>query len=133
MKPKAFAHISNTLWAIPDQVGKFSVVSRSAITDTDQQTKERKWIAKKTRENNNNNLDTFLVMVWTHVIPQAFYIGGNTMGRGGFGELTPIEILGHMQARYGIPGAQEEEDALRCLKFSMNHDDPPEVMILSIE
>ena len=49
--------------------------------------------------------------MWTLVIPQAFHTGVSTMGRGGFGDLTPLDILGCMQVQYGVPSAQEEEDA----------------------
>ena len=38
-----------------------------------------------------------------------------------------------MQKRYGIPSAQEEEDALVHFHITMDHNDRPEVMMLSLE
>ena len=55
------------------------------------------------------------------------------MQRGGFGDLIPLNILGCMQARYGIPSAQEEEDALGWLELPMDRNDQQEVMMLAIE
>ena len=56
--------------------------------------------------------------------PQAFHTGGNTLGRGGFGDLKPLDILNRMQARYGIPSAQEEDDATVRFDLPIIRDDP---------
>ena len=79
VKAGAYALVSTTPWTVPDQVGEFFQVPIIAITDTDQRTEERKWTAKKTSENNDNNLDTCLVVMWTWIIPQAYHTGGNTL------------------------------------------------------
>ena len=61
MTPAAFLLMSTRIWALPKEAGEFFEVLQSAITDTDQQTEERKWIAKKLKETNYDNLDTCLV------------------------------------------------------------------------
>ena len=47
--------------------------------------------------------------------------------------MSPLKILVHMQAQYGILSAQEKEDALGCLELPMDYNDPLEVMIPAIE
>ena len=49
--------------------------------------------------------------MFDQVIKTNFHAGGTTMGRGGFGSRSPLEILWCLQANYGTPSAQEEENA----------------------
>ena len=69
MTSATFALISTIPWAVPKRVGKFFEVPQEAITETDQQRSERKWIVKKLGETNYGNLDMCLVMMWERIIP----------------------------------------------------------------
>ena len=82
---------------------------------------------------NEDNANTFLVTAFKHVITQVYHTSGNEIGRGGFRTLTPIEVYNTIQAWYGVPGAQEEEDTLGRLDIPMNQDYPPEVMMIHLE
>ena len=44
-----------------------------------------------------------------------------------------MEILWCLQANYGTPSTQEEEDATARFGLPMDQDDPPEVMMLHLE
>ena len=47
MKAAAYVLVSARPWLVPDHMGGVFSVPRWAITDTDQQTEEHKWTAKK--------------------------------------------------------------------------------------
>ena len=79
--PEAFLLVSTTLWETPNRMREFFVVPITAITDTDQRTAKRQWITMKTRETNDNNVNTCLVIKFEHVIPQVYHTGGTEMGR----------------------------------------------------
>ena len=48
MSPEPFALVSTTAWKIPKRMGEFFIVLRTDITETDQRTKEHRWIVMKT-------------------------------------------------------------------------------------
>jgi hypothetical protein len=117
----------------PVPMGEVFVTPSWCVREGDQRTEERKWTAKKDRELNFDNLITCLRQMFHRIIDPTYHTGGTTMGRGGFGLQSPIEILRCLQARYGTPTPQEEKDATDRFATPMNPDDPPEVMILALE
>ena len=111
MEAAAYALVSARPWLVTDCVGEVFTIPCWCIHGTDQRTEERKWIGKKQRKINYNNLGTCLCRMFDRIIETNFHAGGTTMGRGGFGSQSPLEILRRLQANYGMPSAQEEEDA----------------------
>ena len=67
------------------------------------------------------------------IIELNFHTGGTTMGRGGLGLRSPLEILRCLQSNFGTPSEQEEEDATVGFALPMDQDDTPEVMMLQID
>ena len=63
MEAAAYALVSTRPWLVPDRMGEVFMIPRWCITEIDQRAEERKWIAKKERETNYNNLATCLGMV----------------------------------------------------------------------
>ena len=98
MSPNVFALVSTTPCEILERVGKFFVVPRTTTADVYQRTEERRWIAMKTQERNNDNVNTFLLTMFDRVITQVYHTSGTKMGRGGFGALTPKQIYNIMRA-----------------------------------
>lgn len=133
METAAYAIVSARPWVVPDRVGEVFTIPSWCMRETDMRTEEGKWTAKKDREINFDNLITCLRQMFHRVIDPTYHTGGTTMGRGGFGLRSPIEILRYLQARYGTPTPQEEQDATERFATPMNPDDPPEVMMLALE
>ena len=71
MSPEVFALVSTTPWEILERMEELFVVLGTAITETDQRTEERMWIAMKTRETNNNNMNMCPVTIFVLVIPKV--------------------------------------------------------------
>ena len=128
-----YALVSARPWLEPDRVGEVFTIPRWCIHETDQQMDERKWTAKKQREVNFDNLVTCLRQMFHRIIEANFHTGGTTIGRGGFGLQSPLEILRRLQINFGTPSEQEEEEAAVRFTLPMDRDDPPEVMMLQIE
>ena len=64
--------------------------------------------SEKGQEKNFDNLATCLGTMWERIIEPNFHTGGTTVGQGGFGLRTPIEILRFLQRNFGMLSAQEE-------------------------
>ena len=133
MEAAAYALVSTRPWLVPYRVGEVFTIPCWCIHEVDQRTEERKWTAKKQREVNYDNLATCLHRMFDRISETNFHPGGTTMGRGGFGSRSPLDILRCLQANYGTPSAQEEEDATARFGLHMDRDDPPEVMMLHLE
>ena len=106
-----------------DRVGEVFHVTQWAVSDTNQQTEECKWTAKKEQETNYNNLDMCRVTMWEQIIEKKIHTYGSTMGHRRFGLLVGLEILERLQGSYGIPSAQEGDNASARFDPLMNHDD----------
>ena len=98
-------------WLVPDHMGEVFTIPRCCVTETDQQTEERNFTAKTKCKTNYDNLATFLGTMWERVIKPNFHTGGSTMGRGEFRLRTLLEIFRCLQRNFGMPGAQEQDDA----------------------
>ena len=71
----AYALVSIIPWLVTDHFGEVITIPRWCITETDQQTEERKWTAKKEQETNYDSLDTCLVAMWERIIKKDFHTG----------------------------------------------------------
>ena len=125
METAAYTIVSARPWVVPDRVGEVFTIPSWCMRETDMRAEEGKWAAKKDRKLNFDNLITCLRKMFHRVIDPTYHTGGTTMGRGGFGLRSPIEILRCLQARYGTPTPQEETDATERVVAPMNPDDPP--------
>ena len=85
MEAAAYALVSARPWLVMDRVGEVFTIPHWFIHETDQQTEERKWTAKKQRKINFDNLMSCLRQISDRIIEPNFYMGGTTMGRGRFG------------------------------------------------
>jgi hypothetical protein len=136
MTPEAYALYSQTEWRNPPDVGEYFQVPTTAITETEQKSEENRWKANKNLRDNFKNIRTALVLLFERIIDEAYHSGGTQvagLGRRGFGNDEPPDIIERLKRLYGKPSLQELDQALLRLNDPMDRNLPVEVMLRSVE
>ena len=110
---------------------KYFIVPTTAITETDQKPKERKWQAGKDLLETFHNMRTALQKLFERSINPVYHSGGmmNTgTARMGFGNDEPPAILELLKIFYGTPSLKEPNQALLRLHEPMDRNQLLEVM-----
>ena len=68
-----YALLSTTTWRDPLDVGEFSIVTDTYITDTEYKTHKQMWQTREYLRDNFNNVQTELKMIFKCTINQAYY------------------------------------------------------------
>ena len=133
MSAKEYALISAIEYVEPADVGEFCVLSEGAKTDTLQRNEQMEWAAKRARRVTFEHIRTALTRILEVTIDVAYHAGNTAMADKGFGKYTPVEVLQHLQQRYGLPSYGEIDQAMARLQEPMDRMQPIEVMLRQIE
>ena len=114
-------------------MGDFFIIPSTAITDTEQRVKEKRWQAMKDLEGSFDAVCSALIQVFERVIDPAYHTGATGMCQRGFGYLTPRQILDRLIQMYGQPQLHELKAALKRLHNPMDRNQPTKVMLHSIK
>jgi hypothetical protein len=136
MAPEAFALYSQTGWRDPPDVGEYFQIPSTAITETEQKSEENRWKANKNLRDTFKNIRTALILLFERIIDEAYHSGGTQvagLGRRGFGNDEPPDIIARLKRLYGKPSLQELDQALLRLNDPMDRNLPVEVMLKSVE
>jgi hypothetical protein len=136
MAPEAFALYSQTGWKDPPDVGEYFQIPSTAITETEQKSEENRWKANKNLRDTFKNIRTALILLFERIIDEAYHSGGTQvagLGRRGFGNDEPPDIIARLKRLYGKPSLQELDQALLRLNDPMDRNLPVEVMLKSVE
>ena len=133
MSKEEYALISRYPWTDQPDVGEYFIIPVTAITETEQRTKDKIWQVQKNKCDTFVNLITALTTILEDSFDVAFHSGGTALAKRGFGTDTPPKILSRFQQNYGKPGYQEIKTALLRLTEPMDRMQPIEVMLRGIE
>ena len=134
MTPEEFALHSATKWKTPKDVGRYYVMTTTAITLGDREQSKGEFKYKKEISDSYDVIVMALKSTFEQVIDKAYHTTGNTGIMGdGFGQLTPFKILQKLQKTYGRANIQEIKSKLLQLNNPMDRNLPVEVMIWDIE
>ncbi len=133
MSKEEYALVSAFTWQDQRDVGEYFIIPVTAITETEQRTKDKIWQVQKGKRESFVNLVSALTTILEDAFDVAFHSGGTALAERGFGTATPPEILARFQKNYGKPGYQEIKAALLRLTQPMDRIQPIEVMLRGIE
>ena len=125
MAPAAYALYTTKSWRDPPDVGEYFEIPAVAITETEQKTAANRWKAAKALHDNFTNVRTALILFFERIIDDAYHSGGTGvagLGRRGFGNDEPPDILAHLKRLYGKPSLLELDQALHRLNDLMDRN-----------